>query len=88
MAENEREKLKEILAEEELKFTELLNHVRDMVLGMNDGLMEILSVTAGLAGACGDPFMVGLSGLVVAIAGSLSMGDHDICRREIPEASP
>jgi len=84
IAEDEREKLKEILveellhehelAEEESRFTDLLSHVRDMVLGMNDGLVEILSVTAGLAGAYGDPFMVGLSGLVVAIAGSLSMG--------------
>jgi len=84
MAEDEREKLEEILAEEllhehelaeeESRFTELLNHVRDMVLGMNDGLVETLSVTAGLAGAYGDPFIVGLSGLVVAIAGSLSMG--------------
>ncbi|MCL7393759.1 MAG: VIT1/CCC1 transporter family protein [Thaumarchaeota archaeon] len=84
MAGDEREKLKEIfveellheheLSEEESRFTEFLSHVRDMVLGMNDGLVEILSVTAGLAGAYGDPFTVGLSGLVVAIAGSLSMG--------------
>jgi len=41
---------------------------------MNDGLVEILSVTAGLAGAYGSTFYVALSGLVVAIAGALSMG--------------
>ena len=62
------------LAEEESRFKELLDHVRDAVLGMNDGLVEILSVTAGLAGAYGNPFYVALSGLVVAIAGALSMG--------------
>jgi len=62
------------LAEEESKFKELLDHVRDAVLGMNDGLVEILSVTAGLAGAYGNPFHVALGGLVVAIAGALSMG--------------
>ena len=64
------------LAEEESRFIELLDHVRDMVLGMNDGLVEILSVTAGLAGAYGNPFYVALSGSVVAIAGALSMGDR------------
>jgi len=47
---------------------------RDAVLGMNDGLVEILSVTAGLAGAYGSAFYVALSGLVVAVAGALSMG--------------
>ena len=62
------------LVEEESRFKELLDHVRDAVLGMNDGLVEILSVTAGLAGAYGNPFHVALGGLVVAVAGALSMG--------------
>lgn len=62
------------LAEEESRFKELLEHVRDAVLGMNDGLVEILSVTAGLAGAYGDPSHVALGGFVVAVAGALSMG--------------
>jgi len=62
------------LAEEESRFVELLGHIRNMVLGMNDGLVEILSVTAGLAGAYGNPFYVALSGSVVAVAGALSMG--------------
>jgi len=62
------------LAEEESRFIKLLNHIRDMVLGMNDGLVEILSVTMGLAGAYGSSFYVALSGVVVAVAGALSMG--------------
>lgn len=81
---DEEAKLREILedelvhehefAEEESKFEDFLEHVRDMVLGMNDGLVEILSVTAGLAGVYGNPFHVALGGLVVGVAGALSMG--------------
>ncbi|MEM2226263.1 MAG: VIT1/CCC1 transporter family protein [Candidatus Bathyarchaeia archaeon] len=62
------------LLEEESKAKEHIAHVRDAVLGMNDGLVEILSITSGLAGAYGDPFHTALGGLVVAVAGALSMG--------------
>ncbi len=41
---------------------------------MNDGLVEVLSVTSGLAGAYGDPFHVALGGVIVGAAGVLSMG--------------
>ena len=61
-------------AKEESRFEEFLAHIRDAILGMNDGLVEVLSVTAGLVGAYGDPFHVALSGLVVGVAGALSMG--------------
>lgn len=60
--------------EEESKIKEFLDHVRDAVLGMSDGLVEILSVTAGLAGAYGDPINVALGGLIVGMGGALSMG--------------
>ena len=81
---NEKKALKKILedelvheqefAREESKFEEFLNHVREAVLGMNDGLVEVLSVTAGLAGAYGNPYYVALGGLIVGVAGALSMG--------------
>lgn len=60
--------------EEESKFKDFMNHVRDSVLGMNDGLVEVLSVSAGLAGAYGNPFSVAMGGAIVGIAGALSMG--------------
>jgi len=41
---------------------------------MSDGLAEILSVVSGLAGAYPNPSVIALSGLIVGIAGSLSMG--------------
>ena len=61
-------------ADEESRFKDFLDHVRDAILGMSDGLVEILSVSAGLAGAYGSPLPVALGGLIVGIAGSLSMG--------------
>jgi len=62
------------LLEEESKAREHIAHIRDAVLGMNDGLVEILSITSGLAGVYGDPFHTALGGVVVAVAGALSMG--------------
>ncbi len=82
--EDEKEGLKRLLEDElvheeefmaeESKFKDFIDHVRDAVLGMNDGLVEILSVSAGLAGAYGDPLYVALGGAIVGISGSLSMG--------------
>ncbi|NIV75605.1 MAG: rubrerythrin family protein [Gammaproteobacteria bacterium] len=49
--------------------------VRDFVLGMNDGLVEILGAVTGLSAVyAGRPIIVGVSGLVVGIAGAASMG--------------
>ncbi len=51
------------------------NNVRDFVLGMNDGLVEILGAVTGLSAAYpGAPRVVALSGLIVGVAGALSMG--------------
>ncbi len=84
LSNGEKEELRKILEDElmheeefigeESRFREFIDHIRDMVLGMNDGLVEILSVSAGLAGAYGNPFNVAVGGLIVGIAGSLSMG--------------
>ncbi len=68
----------EVLHEEELidlggRLKEFMNHIRDAVLGMSDGLVEVLSVAAGLAGAYGSPLPVALGGGIVGIAGALSM---------------
>lgn len=50
-------------------------NVRDYVLGMNDGLVEILGAVTGLSAVyAGNPFVVGVSGLVVGFAGAMSMG--------------
>lgn len=64
----------DLMVEEEGRFKEFMEHVRDAVLGMSDGLVEILSVSAGLAGAYGDPLYVALGGAIVGVGGALSMG--------------
>jgi len=84
LSEEEKARLREILqdellheqelAEEEETFKDIMDHIRDAVLGMSDGLVEVLSVAAGLAGAYGDPLNVALGGTIVGIAGALSMG--------------
>ncbi len=61
-------------ASEESEFEEFTKHLRDAILGTNDGLVESLSVTTGLAGAYGNSFQVAVSGLIVGIAGAVSMG--------------
>ncbi len=83
LLEDEKQRLKKILEdelvhedefeEEESRLKNFLQHVRDAILGMNDGLVEILSVSAGLAGAYGNPIYVALGGSIVGIGGALSM---------------
>ncbi len=52
-----------------------ISNVRDFVLGMNDGLVEILGAVTGLSAVyVSNPLIVGVSGLIVGIAGALSMG--------------
>lgn len=52
-----------------------LGNVRDYVLGMIDGLVEILGAVTGLSAVyAGNPLVVGVSGLVVGVAGAMSMG--------------
>lgn len=62
------------LEEEASRFKDFLDHVRDAVLGMSDGLVEVLSVSAGLAGAYGSAFHVAVGGAIVGVGGALSMG--------------
>ncbi|RLG73076.1 MAG: hypothetical protein DRO23_09555 [Thermoprotei archaeon] len=62
------------MAEEGEIFRDMLDHIRDAVLGVSDGLVEVLSATAGLAGAYGNPLSVAIGGTIVGIAGILSMG--------------
>jgi VIT1/CCC1 family predicted Fe2+/Mn2+ transporter len=47
--------------------------IRNIFLGLNDGLVEILGAVSGFFGAFGDAVMVLVAGLTVAVAGALSM---------------
>ena len=51
-----------------------VENIRDLVLGMNDGLVEILGAVTGLSAVYpNNPQLVGISGLIVGVAGALSM---------------
>jgi vacuolar iron transporter family protein len=56
-----------------LKYSAVLNNIRSIVLGMNDGLVEILGAVSGFAVALRQPLIVVVAGSIVAIAGTLSM---------------
>ena len=47
--------------------------IRNIFLGLNDGLVEILGAVSGFFGAFGDPATVLIAGTTTAVAGSLSM---------------
>jgi len=52
-----------------------VENIRDFVLGMNDGLVELLGAVTGLSAVyVHNPKIVGISGLIVGVAGALSMG--------------
>jgi rubrerythrin len=48
--------------------------IRNIFLGMNDGLVEILGAVSGFFGAFGDAITVLIAASTTAVAGSLSMG--------------
>ena len=48
--------------------------VRDVVIGMSDGLTVPFALAAGLSGSIGDPFVVVVAGLAEMAAGGISMG--------------
>ena len=75
--------LKRIISEEEghesALAAELEKHKGDLdytestILGLNDGLVEILAVTAGLAAVATGGFIVAIIGMIAGISGTLSM---------------
>ncbi len=50
-----------------------LKNVKDIMFGMNDGLVELLAVAVGFAAALRTPLLIFIAGFIVAISGTLSM---------------
>lgn len=57
------------------------NFVRDMVIGMSDGLTVPFALAAGLSGAIANTRFIVIGGLAEIAAGSIAMGLGDIWRR-------
>ncbi|MCO6040439.1 VIT1/CCC1 transporter family protein [Thermococcus alcaliphilus] len=83
LSDEEREAISKIILDEleherffyESKKRFHVENIRDFVLGMNDGLVELLGAVTGLSAVyIHNPKIVGISGLIVGVAGALSMG--------------
>jgi VIT1/CCC1 family predicted Fe2+/Mn2+ transporter len=61
------------LEERVMEYGKFLNNVRDIIFGMNDGLVELLAVVVGLAAALTNPVLILLGGFIVSVSGTLSM---------------
>ncbi len=61
------------IEDELLSHGAVLNNIRDIVFGMNDGLVEVLAATVGLGAALRIPSLIFAAGGIVAISGTLSM---------------
>lgn len=51
----------------------VLSHIRDVVFGMNDGLVEVLAAVAGFTGAIHNNLLIAIAGTIVGLSGTLSM---------------
>lgn len=56
-----------------VEYNPFFNNIRDVMFGMNDGLVELLAVVSGLAAALQTPILIFIAGFIVAISGTLSM---------------
>jgi VIT1/CCC1 family predicted Fe2+/Mn2+ transporter len=61
----------------ELIDEERLSYIGSMVLGLNDGVVELLGTVAGLTFALKSSKLVGLSALIVGVAACLSMSSSE-----------
>ncbi len=63
-----------VLEDAVIGYGKIINNIRDVAFGMNDGLVELLGVVVGLAAALNNPLLILVGGIIVAVAGTLSMG--------------
>ncbi|MGI0134212.1 MAG: VIT1/CCC1 transporter family protein [Candidatus Micrarchaeaceae archaeon] len=67
------ERMEGPLQQKIIEYSPVLKNIRDVIFGMNDGLVEVLAAVAGFAAALQQPVLVLLAGGIVAISGTLSM---------------
>ncbi len=54
-------------------YSEHFDYIKSIIFGLNDGLVEILAVVAGLAVVALTPIVVVIGGIIVGLSGTLSM---------------
>jgi len=67
------ERVEDVLSRVLLTMNPVLTNIRDVIFGMNDGLVEVLAATVGFSAALRAPMLVLIAGLLVALSGTLSM---------------
>jgi len=70
---NEEVRYERTLTNEAAKYKGELSYTQAIILGLNDGLVEILAIIAGIAMVATTSFSVVVLGLIAGISGSLSM---------------
>ena len=56
-----------------IEYNSILRNIRDIMIGMNDGLVEVLAAIAGLGAALQTPTLILMGGIIIALSGTLSM---------------
>ncbi len=56
-----------------MSYDKILNYIKDIGLSLNDGIVEILGTCVGIAAALQQPLLVAIAGIIVAVAGGLSI---------------
>ena len=84
------EKIQKDEEEHEFKLIGILNDERltyssSIVLGLNDALVELTGTLAGLTFALGNSMIVGITGLIMGVAASLSMAASEYLSNEEEE---
>lgn len=67
------ERMERPLENKVISYGSVLNNVRDVTFGMNDGLVEVLAAATGLGAALSTATLVFMAGFIVAVSGTLSM---------------
>ncbi|MEM3181341.1 MAG: VIT1/CCC1 transporter family protein [Candidatus Micrarchaeaceae archaeon] len=67
------ERIEDVLSNLLVSFSTVLKNIRDIIFGMNDGLVEVLAAVAGIGAALRVPLLIFVAGSLVAISGALSM---------------
>jgi len=70
---NEEVRYERTLTSEAAKYKGELSYTQSIILGLNDGLVEVLAIVAGIAMVATTSFIVVILGLIAGISGSLSM---------------
>jgi VIT1/CCC1 family predicted Fe2+/Mn2+ transporter len=93
---SKRAELEKIIKEEEFHESNLINIIKEervtylgaSILGLNDGLVEITGVLAGLTAALQNSFIVAISALITGIAASMSMAASSYLQSKAENKNP